>query len=87
MYFWPCALQLYDLINIKSNSSHNLRSTSELLLHHPRAKMITTIKSQIIFSSHLHRFINEESYFNFNVGPQLSGKTKSIFLLQRLLQN
>lgn len=31
-----------DLISIKSNWSYNLRSTGELLLDHPKGKLLTT---------------------------------------------
>ena len=34
---------LSDLISIKSNSLYNLRSTSKLLLDHPKGKMLTTL--------------------------------------------
>ena len=34
---------LSDLIGIKSNSLYNLRSTSKLLLDHPKEKMLTTL--------------------------------------------
>ena len=34
---------LSDLISIKSNSLHNLRSTGKLLLDHPKGKMLTTL--------------------------------------------
>ena len=34
---------LSDLISIKSNSLYNLRSTSKLLLDHPKGKMLSTL--------------------------------------------
>ena len=34
---------LSELISIKSNSLHNLRSTGKLLLDHPQGKMLTTL--------------------------------------------
>ena len=37
---------LSDLINIKSNSLYNLRSTGKLLFDHPKGKMLTTLGSR-----------------------------------------